>query len=98
MTDPQLPTSLVTERHGEVLVVRLSRAAKRNALDDQTVLGLERLFTDPPAWARAAAAGTYRSSRAASRTLSRVRVATLEGSEKVRLTVAIETPARSATW
>lgn len=54
MTDPQLPTSLVTERHGEVLVVRLSRAAKRNALDDQTVLGLERLFTDPPAWARAA--------------------------------------------
>lgn len=58
MTDPttghELPASLVTERHGDVLIVRLSRVAKRNALDDATVLGLERIFTDAPSWARAA--------------------------------------------
>lgn len=51
MTLPHLPDSLAVERHGDVLVVRLSRVAKRNALDDETVLGLERLFTDPPEWA-----------------------------------------------
>lgn len=51
---PDLPASLHVERHGDVLVVRLSRAHKRNALDDATVLGFERLFADPPAWARAA--------------------------------------------
>lgn len=51
---PHLPDSLAVERHGDVLVVRLSRVAKRNALDDATVLGLERLFTDPPEWARSA--------------------------------------------
>lgn len=54
MTLPHLPDSLAVERHGDVLVVRLSRVAKRNALDDETVLGLERLFTDPPEWARSA--------------------------------------------
>lgn len=51
---PDLPASLHVERHGDVLVVRLSRAHKRNALDDATVLGFERLFANPPAWARAA--------------------------------------------
>ncbi|WP_375001086.1 crotonase/enoyl-CoA hydratase family protein [Aeromicrobium sp. CTD01-1L150] len=54
MNEPHLPTSIVTDRHGDVLVVRLARAQKRNALDDATVLGLERLFTSPPSWARSA--------------------------------------------
>ena len=54
MTELDLPESLVTERHGDVLVVRLSRARKRNALDDATVQGFDRLFANPPAWARAA--------------------------------------------
>jgi enoyl-CoA hydratase/carnithine racemase len=48
-----LPDSLQVERHGEVVVIRLCREAKRNALDDATVLGLERFFSTPPAWARA---------------------------------------------
>lgn len=49
-----LPESLVIERDGDVLIVRLQRAAKRNALDDRTVRGLEQIFSDPPEWARAA--------------------------------------------
>lgn len=47
-----LPPSLAFERHGddgEVGVLRLSRTAKRNALDDTTVLGLEAFFAAPPA-------------------------------------------------
>lgn len=48
-----LPESVQVEDHGEVAVVRLSRAAKRNALDDATVLGLEAVFADPPAGVRA---------------------------------------------
>ena len=48
-----LPESVQVEEHGEVAVVRLNRAAKRNALDDATVLGLEEVFTSPPAGARA---------------------------------------------
>lgn len=48
-----LPDSLQVEDHGEVAVVRLARAAKRNALDDATVLGLEAVFADPPAGVRA---------------------------------------------
>jgi enoyl-CoA hydratase/carnithine racemase len=48
-----LPTSLVLERHDAVAVLRLSRPAKRNALDDATVLGIESFFAAPPAWARA---------------------------------------------
>ncbi|TDO48435.1 enoyl-CoA hydratase/carnithine racemase [Kribbella sp. VKM Ac-2527] len=50
--DFQLPDSLVVERHDQVAVVRLSRESKRNALDDATVLGLERFFSAPPRWAR----------------------------------------------
>src|SRR5512133_2592278 len=53
MTIDLLPDSLQVERHGEVVVIRLCREAKRNALDDATVLGLERFFSTPPAWARA---------------------------------------------
>ncbi|MEU0932910.1 crotonase/enoyl-CoA hydratase family protein [Embleya sp. NPDC005971] len=50
---PALPPSLHIERHGPVAVLRLSRPAKRNALDDATVLGLEAFFTAPPADVRA---------------------------------------------
>src|SRR5919206_1113471 len=48
-----LPLSLRVERHGEVAVLRLTRAAKRNALDDPTVLGVETFFSTPPAGVRA---------------------------------------------
>lgn len=40
-----LPDSLRAEVHGRVLQVTLNRPAKRNALDDETMLGLERVFT-----------------------------------------------------
>jgi enoyl-CoA hydratase/carnithine racemase len=43
-----LPESLTAERDGNVAIVRLSRAQKRNALDDTTVLGLETVFTSLP--------------------------------------------------
>ncbi|GAA4914058.1 vanillin synthase /trans-feruloyl-CoA hydratase [Actinomycetospora succinea] len=43
-----LPPSLVLDRDGPVAVLRLARPAKRNALDDATVLGLEAFFTAPP--------------------------------------------------
>ena len=43
-----LPSSLQVERHGEVAVLRLTRAAKRNALNDPTVLGIESFFATPP--------------------------------------------------
>jgi enoyl-CoA hydratase/carnithine racemase len=43
-----LPPSLQVERHGTVAVLRLCRAAKRNALDDATVLGMEAFFSAPP--------------------------------------------------
>jgi enoyl-CoA hydratase/carnithine racemase len=48
-----LPKSLQVERHDDVAVLRLTRAAKRNALDDPTVLGIETFFSAPPAWVRA---------------------------------------------
>ena len=51
-----LPPSLPFERYGadgEVGMLRLSRAAKRNALNDATVLGLEAFFSAPPAGVRA---------------------------------------------
>ncbi len=43
-----LPASLGFSRDGDVGVVELRRVAKRNALDDETVLGLERLVSQPP--------------------------------------------------
>jgi (methylthio)acryloyl-CoA hydratase len=48
-----LPPSLQLERHDEVAVLRLSRAAKRNALDQRTVLGIEAFFSAPPSWVKA---------------------------------------------
>jgi enoyl-CoA hydratase/carnithine racemase len=44
-----LPPSLEVEIHGTAAVLRLRRAAKRNALDDATVLGMEAFFSAPPA-------------------------------------------------
>ncbi|MBV9347235.1 MAG: crotonase/enoyl-CoA hydratase family protein [Pseudolabrys sp.] len=43
-----LPASLKAERDGAVAILRLSRAEKRNALDDETVLGIETFFTSLP--------------------------------------------------
>jgi len=43
-----LPPTLKAERHGAVAVIKLARAAKRNALDDPTVQGLEIFFTSLP--------------------------------------------------
>jgi enoyl-CoA hydratase/carnithine racemase len=43
-----LPGSLCVERDEVVLVVRLCRSAKRNALDDETMLGLESVFCSVP--------------------------------------------------
>jgi (methylthio)acryloyl-CoA hydratase len=48
-TQARLPPSLQVEQHGDVAVLRLARAAKRNALDDATVLGIEAFFASPPA-------------------------------------------------
>jgi len=39
-----LPPSLHAERHGEIAILRLSRPHKRNAIDDETVLGIETFF------------------------------------------------------
>ncbi len=48
-----LPATLQVEELGEIAVLRLARAAKRNALDDPTVLGLEAFFAAPPPGVRA---------------------------------------------
>ena len=48
-----LPPSLELDWHGPVAVLHLNRAAKRNALNDPTVLGLEEFFAAPPGAARA---------------------------------------------
>jgi enoyl-CoA hydratase/carnithine racemase len=42
--DMQLPRSLQAERHGDIAILSLARAHKRNALDDATVSGLEAFF------------------------------------------------------
>jgi enoyl-CoA hydratase/carnithine racemase len=43
-----LPSSLAAERRGNVAILRLARAQKRNALDDSIVLGIETFFTSLP--------------------------------------------------
>ena len=48
-----LPSSLKAERDGAVAILRLARPEKRNALDDETVLGIERFFTSLPGDAKA---------------------------------------------
>ena len=48
MTIALLPDSLRLELKDDIAVLWLSRPAKRNALDDATVLGLEAFFGAPP--------------------------------------------------
>lgn len=48
MAEPQLPPTLAATREGNIGILRLARAAKRNALDDDTVLGLRRYFMEIP--------------------------------------------------
>jgi len=43
-----LPPTLKAERHGAVAILRLNRAAKRNALDDQMVRGVGAFFSALP--------------------------------------------------
>lgn len=50
---PQLPSSLKAERKGDVAILTLARAEKRNALNDTLVLGLESFFTALPGGVRA---------------------------------------------
>jgi enoyl-CoA hydratase/carnithine racemase len=45
----ELPASLRAERDGAVAILRLSRAEKRNALDDTAILGIEKFFSSLPA-------------------------------------------------
>jgi enoyl-CoA hydratase/carnithine racemase len=49
----ELPDSLEYRRDGEIAIVHLARTAKRNALDDATIRGIERLFGNLPADVRA---------------------------------------------
>ena len=44
----QLPASLAAERHGSVAVLKLNRPQKRNALDDETIVGIEQFFASLP--------------------------------------------------
>jgi (methylthio)acryloyl-CoA hydratase len=48
-----LPPSLAAHAQGEVAVLRLSRPEKRNALDDETILGIEGFFDALPDTAKA---------------------------------------------
>ncbi len=48
MPEVQLPPTLAASRDGDVGILRLSRAAKRNALDDETMMGLRRYFMEIP--------------------------------------------------
>lgn len=44
----RLPTSLIAEREGAVAILRLNRPHKRNALDDESIAGIEQFFTSIP--------------------------------------------------
>jgi enoyl-CoA hydratase/carnithine racemase len=48
-----LPSSLIASQCGPVTLLHLSRPAKRNALDDATIAGIESFFSDPPEQTRA---------------------------------------------
>jgi enoyl-CoA hydratase/carnithine racemase len=43
-----LPASLAAERRGDIALLRLARPAKRNALDDEMIFGIERFFAALP--------------------------------------------------
>lgn len=53
-TFPTFPTSLRLEQHDCVALLTLSRAHKRNALDDETIRALGAFFEAPPDWAKTA--------------------------------------------
>ena len=44
----RLPSSLIAEREQAVAVLRLNRPHKRNALDDETIAGIEQFFISLP--------------------------------------------------
>jgi enoyl-CoA hydratase/carnithine racemase len=44
----QLPPSLAADWKGAVAILRLNRAHKHNALDDETIVGIETFFTSLP--------------------------------------------------
>ncbi len=44
----ELPGSLKAERDGAVAILRLARAGKRNALDDETIIGIDKFFSTIP--------------------------------------------------
>jgi enoyl-CoA hydratase/carnithine racemase len=52
-TTRNLPDSLVVSQRGAVTLVRLSRPAKRNALDIEMMAGIEAIFSSPPEGTRA---------------------------------------------
>lgn len=54
VTTEDLPETLQLFRTGDVAVVRIARPGKRNALNDETVVGIGAFFDAPPSWARAA--------------------------------------------
>jgi hypothetical protein len=45
---PVLPSTLTVSQRGPVTLLRLSRPTKRNALDEATIAGLGRFFSNPP--------------------------------------------------
>lgn len=48
MSRTGLPPTLSATHDGDIFILRLSRPAKRNALDDETVRGLHRFFLELP--------------------------------------------------
>ena len=53
MTDMSLPSTITIRRDGEIALLRLSRPEKRNALDNDSVEGLRRFFSNLPEEVRA---------------------------------------------
>ena len=46
--DMKLPASLAAARDGDVAILKLARPQKRNALNDESILGIETFFTSLP--------------------------------------------------
>src|SRR6185295_16945662 len=44
----RLPASLIAQREGPVAILRLNRPQKRNALNDEAIVGIEQFFTSLP--------------------------------------------------
>jgi enoyl-CoA hydratase/carnithine racemase len=45
---PEVPPSLHAKRNGDIAVLRLARPRKRNAIDDEMVMGIGAFFSDLP--------------------------------------------------